>query len=1851
MVINEAGYELRSNIGDNGVGVLNVENGGKLTVNGGTYGLALGNNTTGDGTVSVSGANSVLTNQKGTIVGNAGAGTLSVLNGGAFLSNGALIVGNEDGGTGTVGVLNGGTFTSNGALIVGNEDGSTGTLGVLNGGTLTSRGTMTVGASSGSRGTVTVSGAGDDATFADIRGGGVRSNIGDNGVGVLNLENGGKLTVSGGTYGLALGNNTTGDGTVSVSGANSVLTNQNGTIVGNAGTGTLSVLNGGTFTSGGLLTVGSASGSAGTIAIGALDGNAPAAPGVISTSDDTIHVGAGTGNIIFNHTGSSYSFDKDLNITEGGTLNLRQLAGITNLTTSAWSGNTVLTGGTLRLGSTTSLGSGNITFNGGTLDFGTDMTLHSAASLTLTSGGVQADVSSLPRPTPGPISESIFTTGDTFVQGLISADTITGTTAALKLDGVNVTDRVEIHGSDGDTVGIGSWGFKVAQQGLTFGIASGLTGVDIYQDKTLSVNLADSGSTIAIVDAVLSGAGGLALNAEGGTLTFGNVANAYTGSSLLSAGTVDVATDNAFGASSSLALAGGARLNLRGHTQAVGALDTADGSLLDLGGGSLSVKGGAIAGRLAGDGALVFVDGNTAITGANADLQAAVSIAPSATAILSQGNGLGQGDIALQGGLVLGGSEAATLSNVLTGSGAVTNTGDWTLAQGNTFTGGTTVSSGRLTLLASDAAGTGGIVNNAVLTLAGAEDSTLANEISGAGQLAKTGDNTWIIGRDNVDFTGSTEITSGRLVLETAGALGSSAINNASELRLSGVSGTLDNNVTGTGLLVAADGTQANLSGLSTFAGTLNVADDSMLTMADTELSQLSLGIVDGTLAVNAAQGEPLVLDNAWVGGGAFLLTAGSADAGYRLSGFDAFTGKVSLVNGRYTLDGRSSGMFSAATLASGDGNVLTLGTNATGALGLDGGTLDLADQAPVTSQSLAMTTGTIEADLSSVEQGQINETNLFTSGDSIERTLVHTVSGLQGSVANLTLRDRNGLSLDPLRAELKDVSGAGVGLGSWGLKLAQQANDLNLAWGLQGVDLYQDKMLALNVADGGSTEGIFNAVVSGAGGVSLTAAGGRVIFGNVANSYTGPTSLQAGTVEMATDNAFGATSGLTMASGTTLDMQGRAQTVGILDTVAGSALNLDGGSLTVKGGAIAGVLAGDGRLMFADGSTAVTGGNDALGAAVSIAPTATVRLSQGNGLGRGAITINGQLAFQDANGTLVNALSGAGVLSIDPSDITLSGDNSQFTGTMQIADAGSVLRVTGPSNLGAAAITNAGTLAVDTSEDWSLNNLVTGSGSFIKDGSGMLTTGSTLQSAGAITVEGGTLVMSQGSGNAGLIQVNRQGALASFATIDAPVTNAGTLNALNSLETYADHLNQDLQLNAGFTNAGLVDLAAVDSSAQPGNSVTVRNGYVGNNGVFRIRTVLGGDDSQTDRLVIDGGSATGHTSVIVDNAGGAGAKTSTGIVVVKTANEATTAADAFSLDSRSTGYRERFGTITAGAYDYTLKRGGNGGVADDWYLISSSTFRPEVGLYLANRNAATSMFGVPLQARAGNLSRRVASEKFDTPFWARVSGGSLSYDEVRGQKISLDYSNLVTGLDADVDVGMNGEMRIGAMVGYGNATTSSRLLNTGERAGGRVRGTMGGVYGTWFANNQENIGAYVNTALRYGRYRNRIRDNGLDAETYNASSTSASLEGGYGFRLNDSVTRPLLLQPQVEVIYDHYKQAGRTERSTGTHVVSERPDSVNYRLGLRLEGSFKSYDEVVQPFVTLNWYSNTNVGAVSFDTLSVDSEAARHHLEVNVGTDATVGHNFVAWGSLGRQVGSNDYSGVMIQGGMKYSW
>ncbi|VVP84423.1 hypothetical protein PS910_02277 [Pseudomonas fluorescens] len=130
---------------------------------------------------------------------------------------------------------------------------------------------------------------------------------------------------------------------------------------------------------------------------------------------------------------------------------------------------------------------------------------------------------------------------------------------------------------------------------------------------------------------------------------------------------------------------------------------------------------------------------------------------------------------------------------------------------------------------------------------------------------------------------------------------------------------------------------------------------------------------------------------------------------------------------------------------------------------------------------------------------------------------------------------------------------------------------------------------------------------------------------------------------------------------------------------------------------------------------------------------------------------------------------------------------------------------------------------------------------------------------------------------------------------------------------------------NAGLVNAGLIDLTG-GNDAQ--GRLTVEGNYVGNNGILRLNSVLAGDGAASDRLVVSRGAISGRTRLEIRNLGGAGATTPmNGIQVVEATHGATSNATAFVQTQ----------TLSAGAFDYRLFRGGvTAGSENSWFLRST---------------------------------------------------------------------------------------------------------------------------------------------------------------------------------------------------------------------------------------------------------------------------------------------------------------------------
>ena len=314
-------------VGYFGDGTLAVEAGGSV---GNVQGF-VGDQSTATGTATVTGAGSTWTNSGLFAVGNFGGGTLDILDGGA-VSNTTGHIGRIAGSTGAV-MVDGAdsTWTNSSFLLVG--EAGEGTLEIAGGGTVSNTDGR-VGSSATGTGEVTVSGAGslwtNTATLI----------VGSSGNGTLDIEDGGEVTNTGGYVGYAAGST----GEIAVDGTGSTWINSLFLYVGDSGDGTLGISDGGTVEVGGgagTVRIADQAGSTGTLNIGAASGDAAVAAGTLDAA--SVVFGAGTGTLVFNHTGSNHLA---ADVSGAGTVRIE--SGRTVLTgTNTYAGGTTIAGGLL----------------------------------------------------------------------------------------------------------------------------------------------------------------------------------------------------------------------------------------------------------------------------------------------------------------------------------------------------------------------------------------------------------------------------------------------------------------------------------------------------------------------------------------------------------------------------------------------------------------------------------------------------------------------------------------------------------------------------------------------------------------------------------------------------------------------------------------------------------------------------------------------------------------------------------------------------------------------------------------------------------------------------------------------------------------------------------------------------------------------------------------------------------------------------------------------------------------------------------------------------------------------------------------------------------------------------------------------------------------------------------------------------------------------------------------------------------------------------------------------------------------------------------------------------------------
>ncbi|EHK8789003.1 autotransporter outer membrane beta-barrel domain-containing protein [Salmonella enterica] len=567
-----------------------------------------------------------------------------------------------------------------------------------------------------------------------------------------------------------------------------------------------------------------------------------------------------------------------------GTSLIKQGAGTLILNAeNTYTGGTTISGGTLVATNVDALGSGDVT-DDATLELNTGGTFDNAIS-----GSGQVVKSGDDTLT---LSGSNTYTGGTIISG--------GTLVASNVEALgtgDVTDNAVLElNTGGDFINnIGGTG-RVEKSGddtLTLSGSNTYTGGTTINDGTLIATSVDAlGSGDVTDNAVLElNTGGDFINNIGGTgrveksgddtLTLSG-SNTYTGGTLISSGTLVASNvealgtgditdnavlelntggtfDNVISGSGQVVKSGDETLTLSGansytvgtlissgtlvanDVNALGTGDVTDNAVLELN------TGGTFDNAISGSGQVVK-SGDETLTLSGSNTYTGGTTINDGTLIATSVDALGSGDVTDNAVLEL--NTGGDFDNAISGSGQVVKSGDETLTLSgtNSYTDGTLISGGTLVATNLEALGTGDVTNNATLELNTGGDFT--NNISGSGQVVKTGDETLTLSGAN-SYTGGTTISGGTLVASNVEALGSGDVTDNATLEMN-TGGDFDNAISGSGQVVKSGDKTLTLSGANSYTGGTTISGG---TLVASNVEALGSGDIDNyaSLQLNAS--------------------------------------------------------------------------------------------------------------------------------------------------------------------------------------------------------------------------------------------------------------------------------------------------------------------------------------------------------------------------------------------------------------------------------------------------------------------------------------------------------------------------------------------------------------------------------------------------------------------------------------------------------------------------------------------------------------------------------------------------------------------------------------------------------------------------------------------------------------------------------------------------------------------------------------------------------------------------------------------------------------------------------------
>ncbi|EIP4522609.1 fibronectin-binding autotransporter adhesin ShdA [Salmonella enterica] len=1161
-------------------------------------------------------------------------------------------------------------------------------------------------------------------------------------------------------------------------------------------------------------------------------------------------------------------------------------------------------------------------------------------------------------------------------------------------------------------------------------------------------------------------------------------------------------------------------------------------------------------------------------------------------------------------------------------------------------------------------------------------DETTANSNWGGSKLTKQGDGTLILSNTGNDY-GDTEIDGGILAAKDAASLGTGDVTIAENATLALSQGTLENNVTGEGQIVKSGSDELIVTGDNTYSGGTAIFGG---TLTADHADSLGTGTIANSGVLQVGEGE---LKNTLSGSGSLVKT-GTGEL--TLSGDNSYSGTTTITDGT---------LIAASVNALGSGDIDNSGTlklEAEGEFNLanvttqSGATTELAKGTTLNVDSLTQQAdSTLNIDLSKANGesaitadsvtlgGTLNVTGIGSVTDSwtpeaYTYTLIDSDSAITGDFDDLTVAGMNREDVDFLTIDGKvdETDNTNYDLTA---SLSWYADRDNATTDAHGTFTLSDPDGSFNVA--ATLTDVDDTLDPGSrwDGKSLTKEGAGTLILSGDNDYSGGTTINEGTLVAASTTALG--TGLVDNNATlVLDADGEVSAVGGITTHSGATTQLAlGTSLDL----------GDSALIQQDGSTLNVELNSD-----SVQPLIT----------GGSATLGGDLVVSDASLQVRASDAEFQSFKLMDMDSDISGDFTSLTmnltdqpdyltvtGTINPEDASEYLLTEGLSwNATATSATPAhGMFTLGAGDSFEVTSVLgdkTGNGdwdgkSLTKLGAGKLTLSGANTYSGDTNVQEGTLWLS-GDGSIGEMGSQQAVNVASGATfggsngitVNGKVTNEGTLVFGDSEETGAIFtLNGDL-INMGTITSG-------SSSSTPGNTLYVDGNYTGNGGSLYLNTVLGDDDSATDKLVITG-DASGTTDLYINGIGD-GAQTTNGIEVVDVGGVSTS--DAFVLKNE----------VNASLYTYRLYWNESD---NDWYLASKAQsddddsggddtpsdggddggnvtppddggdvtppddggdvapqYRADIGAYMGNQWMARNLQMQTLYDREGSQYRNA-----DGSVWARFKAGKAESEAVSGN-IDMDSNYSQFQLGGDILAWGNGQqsVTVGVMASYINADTDS----TGNRgadgsqfiSSGNVDGYNLGVYATWFADAQTHSGAYVDSWYQYGFYNNSVESGDAGSESYDSTANAVSLETGYRYDIALSNGNTVSLTPQAQVVWQNYS-ADSVKDNYGTRIDGQDGDSWTTRLGLRVDGKlYKGSRTVIQPFAEANWLHTSDDVSVSFDDATVKQDLPANRAELKVGLQADIDKQWSVRAQVAGQTGSNDFGDLNGSLNLRYNW